>query len=346
LDITGLANLVEYLREEFSVPLELLDLRNRQHIMKDGVIVETKALPGDPKGYLNIDLGRKSRLAEIDEHYKKFYGANYKRQETMLFHNKKHHTYAVSRTALESDVIINLPKLKTHMKSGITISLKNMIGLIGEKNSIVHYRVGPPSKGGDEFPESDTAIHKALRSFNRRFTDLFLSRELGKYAYSRIVRFGGGQQKLGGARALSKESGVIHSGNWYGNDTVWRTVTDVIRISMYADKAGRIKDLPQRKMFIVVDGVIGGEGNGPLAPTMKHCGAIISGTNPWAVDRIGARLMGFSVEDIPLLSKNIKDLVPCDISVTLSENGAVSEVGLRDLPNLHFKLPRNHMKPR
>ena len=80
-----------------------------------------------------MDLGKKSNLEEFGSNYKNFYGADYDRRKTVSFHREGHHVYSVSKTALESDVIINLPKLKTHMKAGVTISLKNMIGIIGEK---------------------------------------------------------------------------------------------------------------------------------------------------------------------------------------------------------------------
>jgi uncharacterized protein (DUF362 family) len=42
-----------------------------------------------------------------------------------------------------------------------------------------------------------------------------------------------------------------------------------------------------------VDGIIGGENNGPLSPDEKRAGVLIAGFDPLAVDIVGCRLMGF-----------------------------------------------------
>jgi hypothetical protein len=299
------------------------------------VIVKRKALSGDPRGYVSVDLENLSSLTGIDSDYNKFYGADYDRKETMSFHNKSHHTYVVSRTALESDVVINLPKLKTHMKAGISISLKNMIGVIGEKNSMVHYRIGSPSKRGDEFPENTSKPRAALLRLNHMYSDLFLSRGTGTSMPRMLVRIGGGKSALG---SESEESTFLHSGNWCGNDTIWRTILDINKIMMYSDKDGKMHDLPQRKVLILVDGVLAGEGQGPLAPQTKKCGAIICGTDPWSVDHVGARLMGFDYQKIPLLYRAGKS--PSDVKVPLSEGNETFISSLESLPNLHFKPPK------
>lgn len=336
MEVTGLKEMVECLTSNFSVPLELYDLRKEQVVHKDGVIVERRGLPGDPEGYVSVDIGKESNLAEIGSGSGEFYGADYDRGKTTFLHNENHHVYIISRTALESDVIINLPKFKTHMKAGVTISLKNMIGIIGEKSSVPHYRVGSPLRGGDEYPELTSIYKRFLLRFNRAYSDLFLSRGLGANVYGLLFRLGGGNPKFG------NESGgdnFAHSGNWCGNDTIWRSVLDINRIALFADKAGKIHKDPQRRMFILVDGIIGGEGQGPLSPKAKRCGALMCGTDPFSVDRVGARLMGFNEERIPLLSESASNSSSCDISIILSEKGNASMVAFRDLPNLHFKTP-------
>lgn len=67
-------------------------------------------------------------------------------------HRSPHHTYVVSRTVLDVDIVICVPKLKTHSKCGVTVSLKNMIGNIGSKDCLPHHRHGKTNQGGDEFP--------------------------------------------------------------------------------------------------------------------------------------------------------------------------------------------------
>ena len=56
-----------------------------------------------------------------------------------------------------ADVVINLPKLKTHKKTGVTISLKNMVGINGYRNCLPHHTIGTPDASGDEFAAADSA---------------------------------------------------------------------------------------------------------------------------------------------------------------------------------------------
>jgi uncharacterized protein (DUF362 family) len=337
MELTGLKETVEYLKSNFSVPVELYDLRKEYVIYKDGVIVKRITLPGDPKGYVKVDLGRLSMLTEIDSNYKKFYGADYNRKETMTYHNPEHHIYVISRTFLESDLVINLPKLKTHMKAGITVSLKNMLGIVGGKNCIVHDRVGSPSEGGDEYPEQDSKFNALLLKLNRMYSDAFLSKNLGITFYRTIIKLSGGKSKFG-----SESGEMAHSGNWHGNDTVWRTVVDINKIALYADKNGEIHDTPKRKMLVLVDGIVGGEGQGPLAPKAKKCGAIISGDDPWSVDLVATRLMGFDEHKIPLFSKtlNLSDYTD-RVKINLIENEHSNTIAFKEIPNLHFMPPKS-----
>jgi hypothetical protein len=85
----------------------------------------------------------------------------------------------------------------------------------------------------------------------------------------------------------------IEGGNWHGNDTAWRMTADLARIALYADVDGTIRRTPQRRFYSVVDGIVAGEREGPLAPDPKNCGVLIAGANLLAVDVVCARLMGF-----------------------------------------------------
>ena len=51
----------------------------------------------------------------------------------------------------------------------------------------------------------------------------------------------------------------------------------------------------------IVDGIIGGQGNGPLCPDPVQSNVLISGTNPAEVDAVVARLMGYDPNKIPLI---------------------------------------------
>ena len=58
----------------------------------------------------------------------------------------------VPLAVLEADVIVNLPKLKTHKKAGVTCALKNLIGINGNKEYLPHHRIGGHNLGGDCYP--------------------------------------------------------------------------------------------------------------------------------------------------------------------------------------------------
>ncbi len=117
---------------------------------------------------------------------------------------------------------------------------------------------------------------------------------------------------LGG---VSAEKRLLDGGNWFGNDSTWRMVVDLFKIAMYADKEGILRETPQRAIFSIVDGIVGGENNGPLAPDEKRAGVVIGGPNPLAVDIIGARLIGFDWQEL----KWVRRLVDLDFVSDPSE---------------------------
>ena len=53
---------------------------------------------------------------------------------------------------MDADVFINIPKLKSHKKVGLTCALKNLVGINANKNWLPHHTEGTPDKGGDQFP--------------------------------------------------------------------------------------------------------------------------------------------------------------------------------------------------
>ena len=60
----------------------------------------------------------------------------------------------------------------------------------------------------------------------------------------------------------------------------------------YCDADGKLQSTLQRRFFSVIDGIIGGEDNGPLAPTAKPAGCLIAGEDLYAVDMVTTRMMG------------------------------------------------------
>jgi uncharacterized protein (DUF362 family) len=57
----------------------------------------------------------------------------------------------VCRTAYESDVIISVPKMKTHFQTGVTLSLKNMKGTVPDESKRIIHRIGVPVKKREEY---------------------------------------------------------------------------------------------------------------------------------------------------------------------------------------------------
>ena len=67
----------------------------------------------------------------------------------------------IARDALDADVIINLPKLKTHSQMLLTMAVKNMFGcIVGFQKSRWHMRAGVDSMA---FARLLVAIHQAVR---------------------------------------------------------------------------------------------------------------------------------------------------------------------------------------
>jgi uncharacterized protein (DUF362 family) len=111
------------------------------------------------------------------------------------------------RTVLESDFVVSMPKVKTHHWAGLTLSMKNMFGIV------------PGTKYG--WPKN-----------------------------------------------------VLH---WKG---IHRSILDICATAPI--------------QFVVADGVVAMEGNGPLHGTHRHLGKIVLANDPVAADFVCAQLMGLN----------------------------------------------------
>lgn len=120
----------------------------------------------------------------------------------------------LAKTCLDADFIINLPKMKTHMEAGMTLSCKNYMGCI---------------KGVGK-------------------------RKMHENLSENIVR-----------------------------------LNEIIKTDL-----------------IIVDGLIGMEGNGPGDGIPKKVGIVLSGHNPYLVDFLSSRLMGLNYKKILFLNIALK----------------------------------------
>jgi hypothetical protein len=206
-------------------------------------------------------------------------------------HARGRHQYLIAKDVLDADVVINLPKLKTHKKAGVTCALKNLIGINGNKEYLPHHRLGGAAAGGDCYP-NDSCVKRALEAIADRRNQT-KSRTGGLFYYAltfaltRILRARG--DRLG------------YEGSWSGNDTIWRTCLDLNRILLYGRADGRMAMEPQRRVLHVVDAVVAGQGDGPLSPRPLPLGILFGGNNAAAVDWVAAHLLGYDARQVPLV---------------------------------------------
>ncbi len=304
-------------RDYPGVGFELLDLRPEEWHAVDGVTVSKTQLPGDPLGSTCVRLDEGSEFVEFGG-CGRLYGASYDMAATNSHHVGSRHEYLLCRTPMEADVLINLPKLKTHKKVGLTCALKNLVGINADKNWLPHHTEGTPAQGGDQFPADTTRArleHSWMGAAKRLLKD--------STVLSRLFV----PLKKAGRLVFGDTQDVVRSGNWHGNDTCWRMVLDLNKCLFFYDGAGQPRTRPLRYLA-VVDGIVAGEGNGPMAPDPKPCGVILAGTHPAAVDCAAATLMGFQWDRLRLLAgafrmrgRSFVGFTPGDIRVISNQPG-------------------------
>jgi hypothetical protein len=205
-------------------------------------------------------------------------------------HNRDRNEYYISNSVLKADVLINLPKLKTHGKAGMTCAQKNLIGINGFKDWLPHHRAGSADEGGDDYQ------YKELRKV---VLAKLIDRQAGTDDLFYLMPYKAAFLALNLSKYILPLKDDVSGGSWYGNDTIPRTISDLNKIAFYANKNGELMDKPQRKMFIVVDGIIAGEHEGPTRPSPKKCGVLVAGSNPVETDLVCSRIMGFDYRKIP-----------------------------------------------
>jgi uncharacterized protein (DUF362 family) len=239
-----------------------------------------------------VDLGTTSLLSEFDRNGNspRFGVTDYDLRRTAAFQSEENHRYVISRAIVDADAVISISKLKTHNKVGITCGLKGYVGVVGHKDCLAHYRVGSPSAGGDEYPDQSPFAHALSQLHNsvwgRRHS------KLGQGALQVLYR---------SACRASALGDTIKGGGWYRNDTAWRMALDLARIVRALDKAGHMSDSVQRSTISFIDGIVGGEGDGPLSPTPVNTGLMVFSPDVAIGDLVACRLMGFDPNSFPLI---------------------------------------------
>lgn len=286
---TGTERLLEFYRDR-QLPVEGSDLR---------LLVAERGATGLPghterrgnKDCIAVDLGADSLISQLGDENTHFRVRDYDYRRTEACHRVGKHVYLLNRGILQSNVIFSIPKLKTHEKVGITCAIKGCVGAVGHKDSLAHHRFGSPKQGGDEYPSDSLGIRRRLSYLHDSIQTSSLQSGLGRWlrVFDRVLRRA--------IRPLTPHGG----GAWWGNDTCWRMAVDLSTILAYADDKGILQDIPARKHLALVDGIVGGEGQGPLAPKPVRSGVLIFGNNIVSVDRAAAIMMGYDPQKLSIV---------------------------------------------
>lgn len=243
--------------------------------------------------YVLFNLGIDSLLEPISSEADRFRVTMYDPDQMRRTHQPGRHCYLIAREAIDADVVISLPKLKTHKKAGLTGALKNLVGINGHKDYLPHHRKGGDDQHGDCYADGSWLKARAedlLDSANRRSGSMESLLYLSAAALVKIARMMGADGNI--------------EGSWYGNDTVWRMALDLNRILMYGQLDGSLADAPQRRLISITDGIVAGEGEGPLASTPRSLGVLTFALSPAAADYVHAYLMGFDWRLIPIVRES------------------------------------------
>lgn len=279
---SGLRELVSWYRSR-GVNIDLVDMRGLKSTSVAGSLRQT--LVEDATGKV-IDLGRDSCFTGLSkERIDGLRITNYDPRELKKHHTQHKHEYYVSSCLLEADVVVNLPKAKTHRKAGVTGALKNMVGVNVRKEYLPHHSNGSKAEGFDEYEKRSALKLTSDSLIDARNRLLLGGTSLPKKTLGFFAR---GLGFLG-----KKTSGDCYrEGSWHGNDTIWRTVLDLNKIVFFADKDGAMRNEQQRRMIVLCDMVTVGQGEGPLLPEPGAWHMLAFCDDPVVHDIAMARLMG------------------------------------------------------
>jgi uncharacterized protein (DUF362 family) len=271
---------------------QIKDFRRTRSELRGGVQVQAENQAAESE-FVLFDLGSDSLLESVTTESNDFRVTQYDPERMARTHSRGHHQYLVARDAIEADVVINLPKLKTHKKAGITCALKNLVGINGNKEFLPHHRVGGAAEGGDCYPG-----RSRIKRSHEALLDLVNSSR--SHLARRLLNLP--------ARTLSVLSAIFvdplgAEGSWSGNDTVWRMCLDLNRILLYGRTDGTLADTPQRKILHVADAGVAGQGDGPLAAEPFNLGVLYAGGDAPLMDLVGAQLLGYDSARLPIVTR-------------------------------------------
>lgn len=301
------------------IPVQIIDFRRRTYsILNNNPKLNIRPL----SNYIIYDLGATSYLEEITKTgLNNFRVTDYDPKNMSYAHSKGVHKYCIAKEFLDAETVLSLPKVKSHQKTAVTGALKNLVGINGDKDFLPHHRMGGTSQNGDCYPGhsylkywSELALDEANVRHGKR--SYWYWRKLSSLLWR--LSFPGPEDNL--------------SAGWYGNDTTWRMVLDINKIALFGNLKGEISEIPQRNILSLCDGIIAGQGDGPLEPEPCPLGIITFTNNSVLNDMALAVLMGFPVEKIPLVNRI---LPPDTTKFKINLNG--SDANIEDLMNYSIR---------
>ncbi|PIZ16277.1 hypothetical protein COY52_07570, partial [Candidatus Desantisbacteria bacterium CG_4_10_14_0_8_um_filter_48_22] len=112
------------------------------------------------------------------------------------------------------------------------------------------------------------------------------------------------------ARLPHTKAGASGNEIYFGNDIFWRSIADMNKIVLYADRDGILRTSRQRRYFNVVDAVQASEYDNfawPGKTCWRQC--VLAGEDPAAVDAVGSRVMCYDWKLIPVIHKSAGEQV-------------------------------------
>jgi uncharacterized protein (DUF362 family) len=273
------------------------------NLKKIGFFLKEQSKDANKTKLIEFDLKKKSFFNNLFGQFR-YRIATYHDDRLNSFHNQENNKYGIAESVFKADLIINIPKPKTHRFSGITGAQKNFIGICPDKEYLPHYRTGNPTNGGDEMNKSsNTAQLNSWINYqvNKHIAEgnvilQFFFKYIGALIFRVEKYFSLDDQK------------IFTKGIWYGNDTIWRTILDINLLLFYGNLDGSINlDGNKRKVLSIGDMIIAGEKNGPLRPSAKPLGIILASNNCALFDYVFCKITGFDHKLIPSVANAISN---------------------------------------
>lgn len=298
LDLGGYRRIEKFYSQIEDLPYNIRFMDFRHSVMKVYDEIHSQQVRKQAEfGYKTVNLGESSYFYGQDA--EKLRITNFDFKDTTEGHTGNNQMYCISDACLQANVIVNLPKPKTHRLAGMTGALKNMIGANARKEYLPHYTMGSTEEGGDAYPFQDKIRRQQYEMFDKR--NEYYKKGNDKKALELT------KQAWELEKDKKKENQGIEFGAWRGNDTIWRTVLDINRSITYADVNGELKESLQRKIISIGDMIVCGENEGPLQPDYKEVGGILFADDPVEFDLFLCELMGFDYRKIPVLYNALSD---------------------------------------